>query len=129
MFKKYFTNIVIILLISTSNLFSCWFTNENFENLYLAGVNYFVKHYINQTDGSFSTAKYINGPIENNMVNSYYSVSLPLTVWVKISPRVVYVNNIKNVYNIRRAELYYKIIPNNDSSLTRNFLLETCRKH
>lgn len=101
--------------------FACWFTQENFESNYLAGINYFKPHYVNNgsaVNNSIETAQYING--ENG---SFYSVSLPLTVWFKVSPRTLSVNGTPQKYYLRVSKLYYKILPGNQNSATAKWRL------
>ena len=57
--------------------FGCWFTEDNFNGNYIAGVNNYTAHYI-EGDASRAQAQYVNGGY----------VALPLTPLVKISPRV-----------------------------------------
>lgn len=54
---------------------ACWFTTDNFNSNYIAGVNNYSAHY-SRAD-ALSGAVYRNGQ----------SVALPLTVLVKVSPR------------------------------------------
>lgn len=98
MFKKFMLSVVATVL-ATSTAFACWFTQENFNNAYFAGVNFYVEHY-SQTS-NLSKATYRNGQ----------SVSLPLTAWFKVSPRTYSVNGAVNTFDIRVAKLYYKILP------------------
>lgn len=99
MIKKTLISIVLSTL-AISNAFACWFTQENFNNAYIAGVNYFIEHYA-------PTASLQNAVFKNGQ-----SVSLPLTVWFKVSPRIYSVNGQIHTYDIRIAKLYYKILPN-----------------
>lgn len=75
---------------------ACWFTAENFNRDYIAGVNNYVAHYDETSD--FNDAIYYNG----------LQVSLPLTVWVKVGPRK---NSLGEYMPIVKAVLQYKILP------------------
>ncbi len=75
--KNVFVKSLLVCVLASVNLFACWFTTDNFDNNYIAGVNNFVAHFI-EGDASQTQAQYING--------SY--VALPLTPYVKIKPRV-----------------------------------------
>ena len=57
--------------------FGCWFTDDNFNGNYIAGVNNYTAHYI-EGDASRTQAQYVNGGY----------VALPITPLVKINPRV-----------------------------------------
>jgi len=98
MLKKFMLSLAATVL-ATSTAFACWFTQENFNNAYFAGVNFFVEHYNPTTN--IANATYQNGQ----------SVSLPLTAWFKVSPRTYSVNNVVQTFDIRIAKLYYKILP------------------
>lgn len=87
------------ILMTAINVFACWFTQENFNNAYIAGVNYFNSHYTK-----------VNS-LENAQYNNGQNVSLPLTVWFKVSPRTFYVDGQIQTDEIRVAKLYYKILP------------------
>lgn len=98
MFKKLLLSTLVAFAV-TSSAFACWFTQENFNNAYFAGVNFFVEHYTYTIN--ISDAVYKNGQ----------SVSLPLTAWFKVSPRTYSVNGQVQTFDIRIAKLYYKILP------------------
>lgn len=122
MFKKGFSTLTALALSVTCAL-ACWFTQENYENSYFAGVNYFYEHYFNSSDAvdkPITSAYYVNGkPDSNGNVSSYYSVTLPLTPWIKVSPRVQSVDGNLQQFDIRRAKLFYKIVPgNNDGNIS-----------
>lgn len=115
MFKKGLLTIAAMAL-SISSAFACWFTQENFENAYFAGVNNFFAHYYNTSTAvskNINNAIYVNGPLKNGSVSSYYRVSLPLTAWFKVSPRTQYVNGELKSYDIRKAKLYFKVVSGN----------------
>lgn len=57
--------------------FGCWFTDDNFNGNYIAGVNNYTAHYI-EGDASRTQAQYVNGGY----------AALPITPLVKINPRV-----------------------------------------
>ena len=96
--KKFLT---AFLLASTVALQACWFTVANFNNNYISGVNNFVEHYT--PANSLSSAVYHNGG----------SVSLPLTVYVKLSPRTPDQQGESVVKQIQVAILQYKVKHNN----------------
>ena len=105
MFKKFLASVALATL-TVSSAFACWVTQENFNNAYIAGVNYFQSHYEGVSD--LNSARYINGQ----------SVSLPLTCWFKVSPRTYTDNGVTRSYDIRVAKLYYKVIPQGDKNNT-----------
>lgn len=85
------------LLIGIASVASaCWFTAENFNRDYIAGVNNYFVHYDETTN--IANATYRNGS----------SVSLPITVWVKVGPRM---NSDGQLMAIQKAVLQYKILP------------------
>ena len=102
MFKK---TMLVSALFFAFNAFSCWFTQQNFNKAYIAGVNFYKAHYNQKATTEMEDAKFINGQ----------RVSLPLTVWFKVSPRTnkIVVDEVQKTikYDIRVAKLYYKIIP------------------
>lgn len=111
MFKKLISSLAIGFL-ATSSALACWFTQENFNSAYLAGVNYYVSHY----DGKavdLNSATYYNNQ----------SVNLPLTVWCKVSPRIMSVNGQIQESNIRSIKLFYKILPGNNNDTTAKWRL------
>lgn len=118
MFKKCFSILTALTIFSTYAI-ACWFTQENYENIYFAGVNYFYEHYYNSSnavDKPISSAYYVNGPVDSNgNVSDWYKVSLPITPWIKVSPRIMSVNGELQTFNIRECKLYYKILPRNDA--------------
>lgn len=103
MFKK---TMLVSALFFAFNAFSCWFTQQNFNKAYIAGVNFYKAHYNQNATTEIENAKFTNGQ----------TVSLPLTVWFKVSPRINTIVDDKGQkkqikYDIRVAKLYYKIIP------------------
>lgn len=70
--KKLLTTILIFVSLAAS---ACWFTEANFNATYIAGVNNFFAHYVEAE--TIGAASYANG----------MTVAMPLTVWVKVSPR------------------------------------------
>ena len=85
--KRFFLTSLLILGITAS---ACWFTEDSFNTSYIAGANNYVVHYTETN--SFEAATYYNG----------MSVSMPMTLFVKISPR-------ESGKNIVQAVLQYKI--------------------
>jgi len=80
-----------VLLAAALSTFACWFTSDNYDGNYIAGVNNFQEHY---TEGqSFQNAEYHN--------NRY--VALPITVYVKVHS----INN--ETPTITRAVLQYRV--------------------
>ncbi|MFA6719284.1 MAG: hypothetical protein WCS15_09390 [Prevotella sp.] len=75
---------------------ACWFTQANFNSNYIAGVNNYFSHYNEAT--TVEGAVYHNGQ----------SVSMPLTVFVKISHRT---GDDSTSNPITTAALQYKILP------------------
>jgi hypothetical protein len=122
MFKKGLLTVAALAL-SISSAFACWFTQENYENAYFAGVNHFFEHYFNASQAEnkdMQTAYYVNGPMDSNgNVSDYYRVNLPITAWFKVSPRTQTVNDIPMSYDIRKARLYFKIVPDNTDANAR----------
>lgn len=86
-----------LLLTTAICVFGCWFTQENYDRAYVAGVQYFVTHF-NDSD-TIQSAIYYNNQ----------TVNLPLTVWFKVTPRQM----DGTYYDIRVAKLYYKVVPGN----------------
>ena len=72
---------------------ACWFDADNFDGNFIAGVNNYHAHH-SAGAASLAAATYSNGA----------GVSMPITVWVKVSPRA---GN-----RIVRATLQYKVLPN-----------------
>lgn len=84
----------------TLNSFACWFTSDNFNGNYIAGVNNYTAHYT-QVDG-IANATYYNGQ----------TVDLPLTVFVKVSPRYPDQSGESSGEKpIVKAVLQYKVLP------------------
>ena len=74
------------------SLAACWFDEDNFDGNFIAGVNNYQAHH-SAGAASLAAAAYANGA----------SVAMPITVWVKVSPR--------DGNRIVRATLQYKILP------------------
>lgn len=83
------------------NSFACWFTADNFNGNYIAGVNNpYVAHYT-EADG-IANAVYYNGQ----------SAAMPLTVYVKVSPRYPdQEGEAAGAKPIVKAVLQYKVLP------------------
>ena len=95
--KKLLTTILLLASLAAS---ACWFTEANFNATYIAGVNNFFAHYI-EAD-TIGEATYSNG----------MTVAMPLTVWVKVSPRTAdQPGEVAGTKEIVRAVLQYKILP------------------
>ena len=95
--KKLLTTILLFASLAVS---ACWFTEANFNKTYIAGVNNFFAHYI-EAD-TIGEATYSNG----------MTVAMPLTVWVKVSPRTAdQPGEVAGTKEIVRAVLQYKILP------------------
>jgi len=82
-----------------TSLFACWFTKENINNAYIAGVNFFEPHYFEphyeEVILNGTTRATNNNDREwakNLSFTNNISVSLPLTVWFKVSPRKYFIN-------------------------------------
>ena len=99
--KKFLLSSLLVITTFTST-FACWFTKENINNAYIAGVNFFQSHY-----DANNTVSSVNDLVFRNDI----SVSLPLAVWFKVSPREYKINGDSKTANIRISKLYYKIIP------------------
>lgn len=80
-------------LLLTAVTSACWFTVENFDHSYIAGANNYCAHF-NQAE-TFSSAVYYNGG----------SVSLPLTLYVKVTPRT---SDQQTIAPVLTAVLQYK---------------------
>ena len=95
--KKLLTTILLFASLAAS---ACWFTEANFNATYIAGVNNFFAHYIEAA--TIGEASYSNG----------MTVAMPLTVWVKVSPRTAdQPLEVAGTKEIVRAVLQYKILP------------------
>lgn len=99
--KKIILTFLLAMVTFTSS-YACWFTQDNINAAYIAGVNFFKSHYV-QVDN-------IDNVDDLTFVNDI-NVSLPLTVWFKVSPRKYMINGDTHFANIRIAKLFYKIIP------------------
>lgn len=111
--KKILT--AFLTMTAFTSLFACWFTQTNINNAYIAGVNFFKPHYEEVTDSNNTTTIATNSDdiewAKNLSFTNNISVSLPLTVWFKVSPRKYLINGEQKSANIRISNLYYKIIP------------------
>lgn len=99
--KKIILTSLLAIATFTSS-FACWFTQDNINTAYIAGVNFFTPHYTQVDD--------IDNVDNLTFVNDI-NVSLPLTVWFKVSPRKYLLNGEEKTANIRIAKLFYKIVP------------------
>lgn len=72
---KTFKHLLILSLLTFNvSIFACWFTEENFNKTYIAGVNNYFPHY--SKSASLTSASYHNG----------WVVPSPLNVLVCINP-------------------------------------------
>lgn len=102
---KKFLLISVLSLVSLTSVFACWFTIDDINKAYIAGVNFYKSHY----EQTSSIEDVNNLEFKNNL-----SVSLPLTVWFKVQPRFSTVNGEIKQINIKQSYLFYKIIPYED---------------
>ena len=86
--------LTILFFIFSLTAFCCWFTEENFNGSYLAGVNGLSRY---TEVGSLAEAEYLNG----------IPVALPMTVYVKVTPHHFESGSTA----ITSAVLQYKILP------------------
>ena len=86
--------ITLLLLAIAMTSFGCWFTEENFNGNYLAGVNGLSRY--NEVS-NLAEAEYQNG----------IPVALPMTVYVKVTPHQFESASTA----ITSAVLQYKILP------------------
>ena len=95
--KKLFAT---IFLLSALLVRACWFTSANFNAVYISGVNNYILHYDEVQD--IASATYHNGQ----------TVAMPITVWVKVSPRIAdQEGEAAGTKAIVRVALQYKILP------------------
>ena len=113
--KKILT--VFLAMTAFTSLFACWFSQTNINKAYIAGVNFFKPHYKEVTDFNNTTTITTNSDDDawKNKLSftNDIPVSLPLTVWFKVSPRKYFIKGESgsNQANISLSNLYYKIIP------------------
>lgn len=108
--KKILT--AFLTMTAFTSLFACWFTQTNINNAYIAGVNFFEPHYEEKMlNNTTITTNSDDGWKNDLLFTNNISVSLPLTVWFKVSPRKYLINGEQKLANIRFSNLYYKIIP------------------
>ena len=84
-------------MFAAAALQACWFTTDNFDGNFIAGVNNYCAHF--NGAASLAAAVYYNGG----------PVSLPLTVYVKLSPRVPDQPGESSAKPILTATLQYKV--------------------
>lgn len=96
--KKLLSLLTTLLTISS---FACWFTQENFNGNYIAGVNNYQSRYTETAN--FSQAIYTND----------LSVTFPLTVWVKVTPLKYSPSGelLNTPIPLVKAVLQYKVLP------------------
>lgn len=91
----------ILAAVLTVNSFACWFTQENFNGNYIAGVNNYQARY--SETANLSQAIYTND----------LSVAFPLTVWVKVTPLKYSPSGelLNTPAPLVKAVLQYKVLP------------------
>ena len=91
----------IFATVLTVNTFACWFTQENFNGNYIAGVNNYQARY--SETANLSQAIYTND----------LSVAFPLTVWVKVTPLKYSPSGelLNTPAPLVKAVLQYKVLP------------------
>ncbi|MBR2873061.1 MAG: hypothetical protein IKB99_06160 [Lentisphaeria bacterium] len=91
----------IFAAVLTVNTFACWFTQENFNGNYIAGVNNYQARY--SETANLSQAIYTND----------LSVAFPLTVWVKVTPLKYSPSGelLNTPAPLVKAVLQYKVLP------------------
>ena len=96
--KKLFILFAFLFAVST---FACWFTQENFNGNYIAGVNNYQSRY-SETE-NLSQAVYTND----------LQVAFPLTVWIKTTPLKYSPAGelLTSPVPLVKAVLQYKILP------------------
>lgn len=95
--------LLLSLLLTTAIVSACWFTDTNFNGTYIAGVNNYFAHYTET--GAIENAVYYNGQ----------TVAMPITVFVKVTPRIAdQPGETPGPKDLTRALLQYKILPNGD---------------
>ena len=91
----------LLTTVLTVNSFACWFTRENFNGNYIAGVNNYQSRYT-------ETANLSQAIYTNNL-----RVAFPLTVWVKVTPLKYSPSGelLNTPTQLVKAGLQYKILP------------------
>lgn len=91
----------IFAAVLTVNTFACWFTQENFNGNYIAGVNNYQSRYTETAE--LSQAIYTND----------LQVAFPLTVWIKTTPLKYSPAGelLTSPVPLVKAVLQYKILP------------------
>lgn len=119
--KKILT--VFLAMTAFTSLFACWFSQTNINNAYIAGVNFFKPHYeeVILNDTTRATNSNDREWAKNLQFTNNIFVSLPLTVWFKVSPRKYFINGKQKSANIRISKLYYKIIPLIDDGTNKTY--------
>lgn len=110
-----------IFLISIGTVLGCWFSTTA-PFCYIAGVNYYQFH-VDETQGEVTldstvrNSKYNDSNDITTIINNGNGliVSLPITVWFKVKPRIENSNGVEVSYDIAKTILYYKIIPRGKS--------------
>lgn len=93
-------SLILLLTLMSISTFACWMTQYNFNNVYIAGVNFYQSHY----DGK-------SNELSQSIFKNGQRVSLPLTVWFKVEPLTYFSNGSEEKVDIRETILYYKVIP------------------
>lgn len=92
-------------MVVSASCFACWFTESNFNATYIASVNGKHSHYT--PANTIEAATYHNG----------MNVDLPITVQVKVSPRIAdQAGETEGLKPVTTAVLQYKIVRQNGTS-------------
>ena len=93
--------LILCAAVLTVNTFACWFTQENFNGNYIAGVNNYQSRYTETAN--LSQAIYTNDLL----------VAFPLTVWVKLTPLKYSPSGelLNTPIPLVKAVLQYKVLP------------------
>jgi hypothetical protein len=100
---KRLKQLLTTLLLTTAIASACWFTTSNFNKTYIAGVNNYFAHY---TETAY---------IQDAIFYNGQTVAMPLTVFVKVSPRIAdQPGESPGTSKLTRAILQYKILPDGE---------------
>ena len=90
--------ILASILLATASAFACWFTADNFNGNYIAGVNNYAPHYAEAA--TIAEATYRNGQ----------GVALPLTVFIKVHRRANDQEGEQSGFSeVTKATLQYRV--------------------
>jgi len=105
--KKLLTTISLFASLAA---FACWFTEANFNAVYISGINNYIQHY--EEVENIQSATYYNGQ----------NAAMPITVWVKVSPRFAdQGGEAAGTKEIVRVALQYKILPSGEWVTVKDF--------